>query len=80
MEDDRLSAEHKDLGLGRAVTRRDFVSGAAAGAGIALLSQSAPALASRALARGSAPGAEALAFDGTPGSGDYARSTAISGT
>jgi spermidine dehydrogenase len=72
MKDSKIEEEDRRLGLNQDITRRDFLKGTLIGSGAMLLNMPAPGLAdSAASARSSA---EAAAWDGYAGVGDYTRS------
>jgi len=65
--------EDKKLGMGVAMTRRDFLNSALLGSGSALLGAACPAQAfAGGMGQGAADGDAARAFDGYGGIGDYA--------
>ena len=64
-DDSRLSSDDRALGMGRSITRRDFVNNTLVGTGGALLAASAP-LALGACGPGGEPGAGAASTAGAP--------------
>ena len=69
-----LTAEERDLGMGRDVTRRDFINTLAVGTGAALLDAAAPGFARTEAGSASARAASTLhPWTGYGGVGDYAR-------
>ncbi len=70
-----LTAEERDLGMDRDITRRDFLNTVALGTGAALLGTAAPGLAGKLAAQPVAdPAPPWHPFTGYSGIGDYARS------
>src|ERR1700683_628894 len=76
--DSELTAEERDLGMDRDITRRDFLNTVALGTGAALLGAPAPAFHARPggplLRPPATPGDPWDSWTGYPGVGDYARS------
>ena len=71
--DPQLSAEERELGMDRDITRRDFLNAVALGSGAALLGSAAPGL-RRALSHPGEPKEPWHPWTGYGGVGDYARS------
>src|SRR5579862_8978829 len=73
--DPKLTAEERDLGMDRDITRRDFLNTVALGTGAALLGATAPGLAGKLSAQAAPdPAPPWHPFTGYSGIGDYARS------